>query len=247
MLFVFFCPYTWPKATPLQALGCFVLDRIPVKGTFRSNGSVVFVFEPSAVRGTLELFSSTWVVALKGQIATEMCAAVPQPQAISRTAIWPYLRPVYGFGKVPDGYPSDTRKGVFVLLLFYVLFPAKQEQNRVFPKIAEARPTCPERSRRKAEPELTNYEIGFELFLFPNHTLYLKAISGAGIVQVKPCPHLDAASGKCLAFPKPEVCRKAPAFPHEVKYVSPKCRFPTDDNTKKLWFENQLSAILNSK
>ena len=147
MLFVFFCPYTWPKATPLQALGCFVLGRIPVKGTFRSNGSVVFVFEPSAVRGTLELFSSTWVVALKGQIATEMCAAVPQPQAISRTAIWPYLRPVYGFGKVPDGYPSDTRKGVFVLLLFYVLFPAKQEQNRALAK-------CVKRRRgQKAEPE----------------------------------------------------------------------------------------------
>ncbi len=83
--------------------------------------------------------------------------------------------------------------------------------------------------------------------LFPNHTLYLKATSGAGIVQVKSCPHLDTASRKCLAFLKPEACRKAPASPHEVKFVSPKCRFPTDDNTKQLWFENQLPAILSSK
>ena len=62
---------------------------------------------------------STWFVALKGQIATEIVVAVPQPQTVSRkTAIWPYLRPVYGLGKVPDGYPSDTREGVFVLSLF---------------------------------------------------------------------------------------------------------------------------------
>ena len=35
----------------------------------------------------------------------------------------------------------------------FVLTFCRAEQNRVFPKIAEARPTCPERSRRKAEPE----------------------------------------------------------------------------------------------
>ena len=53
---------------------------------------------------------------------------VPQPQVVSRKmVIWPYLRPVYGFNKVPDGYPSDTRKGVFVC----VVISASQEQNRV--------------------------------------------------------------------------------------------------------------------
>ena len=59
------------------------------------------------------LFLALGLFALKRQIATEIVVAVPQPQSVNRkTAIWPYLRPVYGFGKVPDGYPSATRKGV---------------------------------------------------------------------------------------------------------------------------------------
>jgi hypothetical protein len=118
--------------TPV-ALGCFVLDRIPDREYFSRNAIVPVASSQVLCVSTCSVLS-TWVVALQRQIATEMGVAVPQPQAVSRkTAIWPYLRPVYGFGKVPDGYPSDTRE-VCGLLLFDVLFPAKQEQNRALAK-----------------------------------------------------------------------------------------------------------------
>jgi len=86
--------------------------RVPERDDFRSNSFVVLSSNQVLCEALFPVFS-TWVVALQRQIAAEMGVIVPQPQAVSRkTAIWSYLRPVYGFGKVPDGYPSDTRKGV---------------------------------------------------------------------------------------------------------------------------------------
>jgi len=78
--------------------------------------------------------------------------------------------------------------------------------------------------------------------LFPDQELQAEAQSGAGIVTVKPCPHLENKQCSVKREERPEACKRFPSSPIQVPSY---CRFPADADTARAWYRDQIQIALS--